>query len=91
MRRSVVRSRAWLSALEPAVTSAMPKRALMRPIWKGEIPEAQRAEVEAGCGGDDDHQRDAGLEEDGVVAEQRVAASVGWRYGRCGGCGHVEG
>ena len=55
------------------------------------MPGGERAEVEAGAGGDDDHERDAGLGEHGVVAEQRVAASWGGGYGRCG-CGrHVEG
>ena len=38
--RSVERSSAWFSALEPAVTSAMPKSALTSSRLKGEIPEA---------------------------------------------------
>ena len=50
----------------------------------------ERAEVEAGSRVDDDHERDARLDEHGVVAEQRVAARVCGLYGRCGCGGHVE-
>ena len=40
MRRSVLRSNAWFSTDEPAVTNAIPNRARTRPRWKGLMPEA---------------------------------------------------
>ena len=57
---------------------------------EGRDARGEGAEIEARCGVDDDHQRYARLDEHDVVAEQRVAAGAGGRYGRCGCGGHVE-
>ena len=48
----------------------------------------ERAEVEAGCGGDDDHGGDARFDERDVVGEQRVAGCGGGNGRRCGSGGH---
>ena len=70
IRRSVLRSSAWFSALAPQVTTAMPASALIMPALNGLDAGAQAAQVEAGRRGDEHHGGDAHLEQRRVVGEQ---------------------
>ena len=65
-----------------------PEQRLQHADVEGRDAAPQAAEVVAGSGGDDDHHRDADLEERGVVGEERMRSRGGEDAIGCRGDGH---